>query len=277
MSRLLERYGSWAVITGASEGIGRELAMRAAAGGLSVVLVARRADALRALAEDLETHYGATSRIIAADLGTDAGVARVLEETEALDVGLFAASAGFGTSGAFLSSPIAEELAMLDVNCRAVLALTHAFAKRFVARRRGGIVLMSSIVAFQGVPFAAGYAATKAWVQSLAEALHVELRPHGVDVIASAPGPVHSGFAARARMEMGLALRPVDVAQRTLDALGRSMTVRPGWLSKLLEAALKVPRWARVRIMKRVMGGMTRHQVGMTTISAKGALEGSRG
>ena len=232
---------------------------------------------LRALAEDLETHHGATSRIIAADLGTDAGVARVVEETEALDVGLFAASAGFGTSGAFLSSPIAEELAMLDVNCRAVLALTHAFARRFVARRRGGIVLMSSIVAFQGVPFAAGYAATKAWVQSLAEALHVELRPHGVDVIASAPGPVHSGFAARARMEMGLALRPVDVAQRTLDALGRSMTVRPGWLSKLLEAALKVPRWARVRIMKRVMGGMTRHQVGMTTIAPKGAFEGSRG
>ena len=110
------------------------------------------------------------------------------------------------------------------------------------------------------MPRAAHYAATKAYVQTLAEGLHIELAARGVDVIASAPGPIHSGFAARANMRMGFALKPEDVAQGTLNALGRKMTVRPGWLSKFLEAALKLPRVLRVRIMKLVMGGMTKHQ-----------------
>jgi short-subunit dehydrogenase len=112
---------------------------------------------------------------------------------------------------------------------------------------------------------AAHYAATKAYVQSLAEGLRLELAPHGVDVVACAPGPVDSGFAARADMRLGNALRPEAVATETLTALGRRGTVRPGWLSKVLTAALTLPRWARVRIMAIVMGGMTRHHTGTTT------------
>jgi hypothetical protein len=108
------------------------------------------------------------------------------------------------------------------------------------------------------MPHAAHYAATKAYVQALAEALHVELSPVGVDVLASAPGPTNSGFATRAGMRMGMALHPVDVAQPTLDALGRRATVLPGGLSKLLTYALVLlPRTARVRIMGRVMRSMT--------------------
>ena len=104
---------------------------------------------------------------------------------------------------------------------------------------------------------AAHYAATKAYVQSLAEGLHLELRSHGVDVIASAPGPVHSGFAARARMQMGQAVDPERVARVTLAALGRKATVRPGFLSKFLEGALKpLTRPGRVRMMAKVMRGM---------------------
>jgi short-subunit dehydrogenase len=118
---------------------------------------------------------------------------------------------------------------------------------------------MSSIVGFQGTPNAAHYAATKAYVQTLAEALHVELAPLGVDVLASAPGPTASGFAARARMQMRVALEPEDVARSTLEALGRTSTVLPGALSKLLAYSLvQLPQWARVRIMGRVMDGMTR-------------------
>jgi len=118
---------------------------------------------------------------------------------------------------------------------------------------------MSSLVAFQGVPRAANYAATKAYVQSFAEALRLELKPLGVDVIASAPGPIRSGFATRASMRMGLAQTPRDVADATLAALGRRGIVRPGWLSKFLEASLMfLPRWGRVRTMGFVMAGMTR-------------------
>jgi short-subunit dehydrogenase len=254
-------YGPWAVVTGASDGIGREVALQLATAGLNVLLVARRREVLESLAETLEAHHGVQARAVAVDLGWQAGVEEVVAASNGLDVGLLVAAAGFGTSGPFLASDLAEELSMIDVNCRAVAALSHHFGRRFARRGSGGLVLMSSIVAFQGVPRAANYAATKAYVQSLAEGLRIELEPHGVDVLASAPGPVHSGFAERAGMRMGQALKPQDVARGTLVALGGYGTVRPGWLSKLLGGSLALlPRWGRVRIMTAVMGGMTRHR-----------------
>ena len=124
---------------------------------------------------------------------------------------------------------------------------------------------MSSLLAFQGVPGAANYAATKAYVQSLAEGLRLELSPLGVDVVSSAPGPIRSGFAKRADMKMSMAGTPASVAQGTLDALGRAGTVRPGFLSKVLGFALAfLPRWGRVRMMGLVMAGMTQHRLPQT-------------
>ena len=150
---------------------------------------------------------------------------------------------------------------MLRVNCAALMKLTHHFSGQFIGRGGGGIILLSSMVGFQGTPYAANYAATKAYVQSLAEALAVELRPYGVDVLAAPPGPVASGFADRAGMRMGMALKPSDVGVPILKALGRRSTVLPGRLTKLLVGALRtVPRWGKVRIMSLVMGGMTQHQ-----------------
>lgn len=257
------RYGPWAVVTGASDGIGRELARRLAEAGLNLVLVARHRGALDQLATDLAARHGIATRVIGADLAREAAVEAVVTGTDDLDVGLLVAAAGFGTSGRLIDARLEQELEMVDVNCRAVVALSFHFGRRLAGRGRGGLVLMSSLVGFQGVPYAAHYAATKAYVQSLAEALHVELAPLGVDVVASAPGPIHSGFAARAGMRLGLGLTPRDVAQATLDALGRRTTVRPGWLSKFLEGALlPLPRWARVRVMGVMMTGMTRHSHG---------------
>jgi len=259
--RWRERYGPWAAVTGASDGIGREFARRLAASGLCLVLVARRGDVLEELACELRATHAVEVRVVAADLATAAGVDAVLEACAPLDLGLLVAAAGFGTSGAFLDGDLTTELEMIDVNCRSVAALTHHLGNRFATRRRGGIVLLSSLVAFQGVPRAANYAATKAYIQSLAEGLRVELAASGVDVVASAPGPIRSGFGARAAMTMGLAQTPAAVAQATLDALGKRGTVRPGWLSKFLELSLAfLPRWGRVRMMGVVMGGMTKRQ-----------------
>lgn len=254
-----ERYGPWAVVTGASDGIGREIALRLADAGLNLVLIARRREVLDGIATDLTVRHGIETRVIAADLARADAVEAVVTEIGDLDVGLLVAAAGFGTSGHFIEAQLDQELAMVEVNCRAVMALSWHFGRRFVDRGRGGIVLMGSLLGFQGVPYAAHYAATKAYVQSFAEALHVELAPLGVDVVASAPGPIQSGFAARANMQMGMALVPKDIAQATLNALGQQTTVRPGWLSKALEGALApLPRWARVRAMGRIMAGMTR-------------------
>lgn len=262
-ARLRARYGPWAVVTGASSGIGRELALNLAEAGLNLVLVARSRGALEALAADLTARRGVETRVVSADLAQPAGSETVAAATRDLDVGLLIAAAGFGTSGPFLEATLGEELEMLGVNCRAVIELSLHFGKRFAERRRGGIVLMSSIVGFQGTPNAAHYAATKAYVQTFAEALHGELAPLGVDVLASAPGPVASGFAARADMKLGAALTPAEVAGPTLDALGRRATVLPGRLSKLLRHSLApLPRWVQVRIMGSVMGGMTKHRRG---------------
>lgn len=255
------KYGPWAVITGASDGIGREMALCLAKSGLNLVLVARRRSLLDQLSAELSEQYGSEVRVIDIDLSQNRAVDAVLAATNQLEVGLLVACAGFGTSGQLLGAPLEQELAMLDVNCRAVLAMSHHFGRRFAAQGRGGLVLMSSLLAFQGVPFSANYAATKAYIQSLAEGLHIELAPLGVDVLAAAPGPVHSGFAAQADMQMSLAARPSNVAQATLAALGRKSTVRPGLLSKLLESSLiPLPRWGRVRVMKLIMRGMTKHQ-----------------
>ncbi|MBC7544363.1 MAG: SDR family NAD(P)-dependent oxidoreductase [Candidatus Sericytochromatia bacterium] len=257
-AHLRHRYGTWAVVTGAFDGIGREFALQLGAAGQNLVLVARRQGLLDAFARELTQAYGVQTRVIAVDLATGTGADEITARTGDVDVGLLVAAAGFGTSGPFVDGSVAEALGMIDVNCRAIAALSHAFGRRFVQRRRGGLVLMSSLVAFQGVPLAANYAATKAYVQALAEGLRIELKPYGVDVIASAPGPIHSGFARRAAMTMGLAQTPRAVAGATLRALGRWGTARPGWLSKCLHGALMLlPRWGRVRVMGVVMGGMT--------------------
>ncbi|MEH1785973.1 SDR family NAD(P)-dependent oxidoreductase [Nostoc sp.] len=259
--RLYTRYGPWAVVTGASSGIGREMALKLAEARLNLVLTARSQEVLEQMATDLTNRYGIEVRVIGLDLALEKGVETLEVATQDLDVGLLIASAGFGTSGSFLNSLLEQEIEMLNVNCRALLGLSWYFGQRFAKRGGGGMVLMSSIVGFQGMPFAAHYAATKAYVQTLAEALYVELAPMGVDVLASAPAPTNSGFASRAGMRMSMAMNLADVAEPTLNALGRKSTVLPGLLSKLLTYSLTLlPRWARVRIMGGVMDGMTKHQ-----------------
>ncbi len=256
-----QRYGSWAVVTGASSGIGRALAEELAAAGINLVLIARRENELRALAERMVAHHQIQARWIACDLSDIAAVSRVMAETDPLEVGLLVAAAGFGTSGEFVKSQLEDELGMLDVNCRAATALAFHFNKRFVAQGRGGLILFGSLVGFQGTPFAAHYAATKAYMQTLAEGLYLELKPKGVDVLAVAPGPVNSGFADRARMVMGAADKPETVARATIKALGKGMTVTPGPVGKLLTYSLMTaPRSLRTRIMGRIMGSMTKPQ-----------------
>lgn len=257
----LGKFGPWAVVTGASDGIGYAFAENLAARGLNLVLVARRAGPLTALADKILASHSTKVQVITADLSTPEGLIEVERVTGPMDVGLLVASAGYGTSGPLLQADLKQERNMLDLNCYAVLDQSFVFGNRFAKRGRGGIVLLSSLVGWQGVPQSAHYAATKAYVQSLAEALRIELKPKGVAVLASAPGPVRSGFASRANMMMGAAVLPAAVARESLDSLGRKGTVIPGALSKLLTySLLPLPRFLRSLIMGQVMGQMTKHQ-----------------
>lgn len=252
------RYGPWAVLTGASSGIGRDLAERLAAAKLDLVLVARREAELHALAAELASRHGIATRVVALDLAR-IGAAEALDAATAdLDVGLAVLNAGFGHGGPFLDGTPAKDADMLALNCGAVVAGSRVFGRRLVARKGGGLVLVGSILGFQGAPRAAVYAATKAFVQSFAESLEVELGAHGVDVLSLAPGPTHSGFADRAGMRLGQAMTSAEVADAAVRALGRRGTSFPGWLSKLLRALTGwMPRWAAARVFGNAMAGMT--------------------
>jgi len=260
-SNFRTKYGSWALVTGASSGIGEALSRQLATIGLNIVLSGRNRKRLQSLGKALETDHGIFTEIVVADIASTPEVYKVVEEVKHIPVGLFVASAGFGTSGHFKNADLDTEINMLKVNSLALMMLTHYFARRFAEQKRGGIILMSSIVGFQGVPNAAHYSATKAYVQSLGEGLYHELKPFNVDVLAAAPGPVHSGFGEVANMKMNKALKPDDVAPSILKALGKKHTIFPGLLTKVLVSGLRtVPRWGKIRIMNRVMGGMTKHE-----------------
>lgn len=253
------KYGPLALVTGASDGIGREFARELARRGYGLVIVARRLDRLEALADELASAHGVAVDVLPCDLSQPDQVQDLIRTTAHYDIGLLVAAAGFGTSGPFTRIPVATELDMIDVNCRAVVQISHVMAQRFVRRGSGGMVLMSSLLAFQGVAQSANYAATKAFIQTFAEGLRAELRPQGVDVIACAPGPISSGFAARANLVMGMSQPASVVAAATLNALGRRGTIRPGLLAKALEASFTgMPRFGRTFILSKIMAGMGR-------------------
>ena len=256
-----ERYGTWALVTGASGGIGEAFAHELAQTGLNLILIARSLSKLEGLSERLIAAHGIETRVLQADLGASEDVERVGAEIIGLDIGLYVANAGFGTSGPFADNDLDTELNMIDVNCRALAALAHPIADAMRQRGRGGMVFLSSIVAFQGVAHSANYAATKAFVQTLAEGLALELKSYNVDVLSSAPGPVATGFATRADMQVGGSDTPEAVAKATLRALGRTRTARPGVQSKLLGYGLgTLPRGMRSLILSNVMRGMTKHR-----------------
>jgi short-subunit dehydrogenase len=225
------RYGPWALVVGASDGIGKAFAQQLAAAGLNVALVARRAEPLAAVAGGL----GVETRVIAVD-ATDTEA--VLRGVEGLDIGLLVCNAALAPVGPFLSLTPQQVDGVLDLNCRTAARLVHAIGPRLVRRGRGGIVLLSSMAALQGAALVAHYAATKAYLRTLAEGLWVELRPLGVDVLACCPGLVrtptflNSAPAAPSRL-VPPAAEPGEVARVALAALGRKPVVIPGWRNRL--------------------------------------------
>lgn len=253
----IDKYGPWALVTGASDGIGRAVTARIAAEGLNVVLAARSEATLHQLAAELARTSNVQTRVVPVDLSAPDGPATLIAAVDGLPVGLAVLAAGFGGVRSFADSSPAAEAEMIAVNVSAVAQLAQHFAHRMARRARGGIVLFGSLLGWQGVPGQANYAATKAYVQALGEGLHGELKPHGVDVLCVAPGPVHSGFADRAGMTMPSATTPEVVASGLWSALGRRTTVVPGTQGKLLTASLKtLPRPVRSAILARVMESM---------------------
>jgi short-subunit dehydrogenase len=187
---------SAALVTGASAGIGRAIARELATRGHNLVLVARRKPQLQALADELVERHRIRAEVIACDLAKPAPRARIPGQIEkfGLDVDVLANNAGFATGGAFHTSDPERELQQVRLLVENVVALTSMFAPAMVERGAGAILNVASTAGMQPMPYSAGYAAAKAYILSFSEALHYELKPHGVTVTALAPGPVKTDF-----------------------------------------------------------------------------------
>jgi hypothetical protein len=254
----VDRYGPFALVTGASSGIGAEFARQLAARGLSVIVCARRKDRLDVLCADLRARHGVEALAIEADLCRPDFLAPLEAAIGDRAVGLLINNAGFGDKGPFLESDLAMQLRMLDTNCRAPLILSHAFGPKMVARGRGGIVFTSSTAAFQGLPFSSHYAATKGYELQLAEGLWYELRGRGVDVLALCPGPTDTEGPKRTGVRADkVPVKPMEVGpvvQAALAALGRGPSVIPGFSNRVLYLASKVlPRRLAAEVAGRIV------------------------
>ena len=254
MTAFRERYGPWALVAGASAGLGEAFARLLAARGLHLVLLARREDALARLAADLRAAHGVEVRTAAMDLARADLRAAVERAAAGLELGLLVYNAAHSAIGPFLERPVEEHLRVVDVNCRGPLVLAHALGGAMATRGRGGIVLMTSLAASQGNPLLASYAASKAFELVLAEGLWAELRGRGVDVLACRAGATRTpGYAAsRPRRSVPL-MEPEVVARRALDALGRGPSAVTGALNRVAAFAFArlLPRRASIRIMGR--------------------------
>jgi hypothetical protein len=188
--------GKWALVTGASAGIGWELARQLAAGGAHVVLTARRKDRLEQLAAELSGKHGVRAEVFAADLARPSAPDEIFAFTAAkgICVELLINNAGFGAYGEFDKIPLRRQLEMAQVNVAAVVHLTHLYLPQMIARRRGHILIVASTAAFQAVPYISAYAATKAFDLIFAEGLAEEMRPYGIRVCALCPGRTESEF-----------------------------------------------------------------------------------
>jgi short-subunit dehydrogenase len=256
----VSRYGPWAVVAGASEGLGAAFAEALAATGMNLVLLARRVELLAEVKARLEAGAKVEIRTEAFDLGQP-GLASVLEKlTAGIDVGLGIYNAAYAPVGNVLDNPTESLLRVVDVNVRGPLVFARTLAPAMVARGKGGLVLMSSMAGFQGSPRVATYAASKAFNTVLAEGLWNELGPHGVDVLASCAGAIRTpGYEKTARADAPGTLDAAVVARKTLDALGRGPVVVPGATNRIARFMLGrlLSRRAAVSIMANATKNLT--------------------
>ena len=251
------------MVAGASEGIGATYAEQLARRNLNLILIARRSDMLRSLADRLSQTYHIEFRTITLDLAGPDAVEQIHDATRDLEVGVLVYNAAFSAIGPFLERPIDDHLKEVHTNAITPLKLVYLLAQPMIARRRGGIILMSSLSAFQGSPYISTYAATKAFNIILAEGLWYEWRPRGVDVLVCVSGAVKTpNYVASEPGQTGglgdMTMHPKQVVDEALSALGKQPYVIPGRTNRISSFVMRhlLPRKATIRIMGRILKRM---------------------
>jgi hypothetical protein len=256
------RYGPWALVAGGSKGLGAAFAEGIARRGVSLLLAAREKEALQQASSRLQDAYGVQVRTLAIDLADASFLGALERESRDVEIGLLVCNAASAYTGPFFRASLDDYQRILDTNCRAPLSLMHWLGGRMASSGRGGILVMSSLSAFQGSAYVAAYAATKAFLLNLSEALGQELKSRGVDVLVCCAGPTRTPNYLDSKPEGvgpgALEMEPEAVAEQALRALGRKPLVVPGALNRLSYFLLSrlLPRGWAVRLLAASTGSM---------------------
>ncbi len=261
-ARFAERYGPWGMVAGASEGLGAAYARELARRGLSLLLIARREAPLRALCAEIERDFTVSARAIVADVSSPNLIELIDREASGLAVGLFIYNAAYSNGGSFLDRSPESLLRVIDTDCRAPLLLARHLGAAMRERGRGGMILMSSLTAFNGSPGLATYGATKAFNLVLGEGLWYELKKVGIDLTVCCAGAIRTpGYEASVSKTSVFppVLEPERVAREALQALGRRMVVIPGGFNRAISFLMRrlFPRRTTVRIMGKAVDDLS--------------------
>jgi uncharacterized protein len=256
----IKKFGPWALVTGASSGIGREFARQLAASGINLVLAARRRPLLEELGHSLSERYGVQHRVIEADLSEERLIDTLSAATSDLDIGLVVSNAGTAEPGEFLKREREELLMMTRLNATSHLQIAYHFGKRLTRRGRGGLLLCGAMGATHGLPFMAGDSASKAFVQTLGQALHVEFEPLGVNVTVLVVGPTNTAIIPKLGLDpRTMPMKPMSAEQCVQEGLAALATNRathiPGRTNRVMNAIMPAA------VARRMMGKMLSNAV----------------
>jgi len=245
-----EKYGDWALVTGASSGVGKAMALEIASFGINVVIAARRDEELNRVKKQLQAKYDVEVIIVVVDFSLEDACLKLMQACENIEIGLLVNNVGYALTGNFLDNSIEEELALINVNIKTPILLSHHFAGSMKERKKGGIIFLSSIMSFAGAASWAIYNASKSQNLVFSEGLSEELAPYNIDVIALTPGAIQTGFSKRSNTKMlAGSLLPSEVAHSGLSLLGKKCTYTDGVLNKLISFATRLfPRYINTKI-----------------------------
>ncbi len=228
------RYGAWAVVTGASSGLGREFAIQLAQKGVNLILVARRTDLLEQTAKKCEI-YNVDSLIITLDLTDRDSIDTLMDKIGDLDIGILVNNAGFGLAGNYMDLNVQKQVKMVQLNCAVPVELTHAILPQMLKKGKGALITVSSLTAFLVNPYFSVYGATKAFDLLFAEALSYELRDMNIDSLILCPGITGTEFLKKSniRPEFMPVMTPEKVVKKAIQSLGHKLVVIPGIINRL--------------------------------------------
>jgi uncharacterized protein len=232
---MLEKYGKWAIITGASSGIGRAFAEDAAAQNMNLILVSNEKEELQLVCNTLHEKYSIEVITCCVDLAQPDSIKEIEKVSNGKEIGLLINDASYGIHGKFVDTPLESYNHLIQVNINAYVALTHTILPTMIARKNGAVIMVSSLNSFSPIAESAIYTATKVFELYFGAALAEEMKEHNVDVLVVMPGPTKTGFQERAGTKVNsMAITPEELVKGAWPCLGKKMVYIPGIFNKLL-------------------------------------------